>query len=108
MSLSSLLSVCVSAADLRNEVLVYSSKNRNRAVHGDAVVVELLPQSEWKGKVTALTEGQVDEKSGEGSNSKPMPTGGNEVSPRLFVFSLTEYPQNGSQQFSERTITICC
>uniref|UniRef100_A0A3Q3G4H8 DIS3-like exonuclease 1 n=1 Tax=Kryptolebias marmoratus TaxID=37003 RepID=A0A3Q3G4H8_KRYMA len=56
-------------------VLVFGSKSRNRAIHGDLVAVELLPKSEWKGKVTALTEGQVDEKMGEDSKDKPMPTG---------------------------------
>ncbi|KAM9861308.1 DIS3-like exonuclease 1 [Aulostomus maculatus] len=59
---------------LSTEVLVCGSKNRNRAVHGDMVVVELLPKSEWKGKVTALTEGQGEERSGGDSESKPMPT----------------------------------
>ncbi|XP_041843619.1 DIS3-like exonuclease 1 isoform X2 [Melanotaenia boesemani] len=60
--------------DLSEGVLVYGSKNRNRAVHGDTVVVELLPKSEWRGKATALIEGQ-DEKTREDSESKPMPTG---------------------------------
>lgn len=55
---------------------MYGVKNRNRAVHGDLVAVELLPKSEWRGKVTALTESQGDEKSGEENESKPMPTGG--------------------------------
>ena len=63
---------------------MYGNKNRNRAVHGDTVVVELLPKSEWKGKVTALTEGQGEEKSGEDNDSKPMPTGRTE----LFAFFL--------------------
>lgn len=36
-------------------------------------MVELLPKSEWRGKVTALSEGE--EKSGEDNESKPMPTG---------------------------------
>lgn len=54
--------------------MVSGAKNRNRAVHGDVVVVELLPKSEWRGKVTALTEGMGEEK-GEESESKPMPTG---------------------------------
>ena len=57
-------------------MLVYGGKNRNRAVHGDVVVVELLPKSEWRGKVTALTEGQGDEKNGEDDDTKAMPTGG--------------------------------
>ncbi|KAF7648914.1 hypothetical protein LDENG_00150350 [Lucifuga dentata] len=62
--------------ELSSDVLVYGGKNRNRAVHGDVVVVELLPKSEWRGKVTALTEGQGEDKSGEDNQSKPMPTGG--------------------------------
>uniref|UniRef100_A0A4W6CEB8 DIS3-like exonuclease 1 n=1 Tax=Lates calcarifer TaxID=8187 RepID=A0A4W6CEB8_LATCA len=60
--------------DMSCGVLVYGDKNRNRAMQGDMVVVELLPKSEWRGKVTALTEGQGDEKSGE-DESKPLPTG---------------------------------
>ncbi|KAK5915867.1 hypothetical protein CesoFtcFv8_001419 [Champsocephalus esox] len=56
-------------------VLVCGGKNRNRAVHGDQVVVELLPKSEWRGKDNTLAEGQGEEKSGEESGSKPMPTG---------------------------------
>ncbi|XP_070686675.1 DIS3-like exonuclease 1 [Pempheris klunzingeri] len=61
--------------DLSWGVLVHGAKHRNRAVHGDVVAVELLPKSEWRGKVTALTEGQVEEKGGEENESKPMPTG---------------------------------
>ncbi|XP_008291591.1 DIS3-like exonuclease 1 [Stegastes partitus] len=61
-------------ADLSSGVLVFGGKNRNRAVHGDVVVVELLPKSEWRGKTTALSEGQADEKS-EDEASRPMPTG---------------------------------
>ncbi|KAM4744521.1 DIS3-like exonuclease 1 [Anableps anableps] len=61
--------------DLSGGVLVVGSKSRNRAVHGDAVAVELLPKSEWRGRVTALSEGQLDEKSGETTETKPMPTG---------------------------------
>lgn len=65
-----------SLPDLSRGLLVSGSKNRNRAVHGDTVVVELLPKSEWRGKAMALTEGQGDEKSSEDDNGKPMPTGG--------------------------------
>ncbi|XP_077479614.1 DIS3-like exonuclease 1 [Stigmatopora argus] len=61
--------------ELSSEVLVFGSKNRNRTVHGDTVVVELLPKSEWRGKASALTEGQLDEKNGEDIQSKPIPTG---------------------------------
>lgn len=63
------------SADLSSGVLVSGGKNRNRAVHGDVVAVELLPKSEWRGKVTALTEGPGDDRSGEDGENKPMPTG---------------------------------
>ncbi|XP_003969771.2 LOW QUALITY PROTEIN: DIS3-like exonuclease 1 [Takifugu rubripes] len=56
--------------DLSCGVLVWGIKNRNRATHGDTVVAELLPRSEWQGRVTALAEGDGDE-----SESKTMPTG---------------------------------
>lgn len=79
LSLSSLpcfsLLFLTSTSDVSSCVLVCGSKNRNRAVHGDVVVVELLPRSEWKGKVTALTEGQGEEKNREDNESKPLPTG---------------------------------
>ncbi|XP_061671663.1 DIS3-like exonuclease 1 isoform X2 [Syngnathoides biaculeatus] len=61
--------------ELTSEVLVYGNKSRNRAVHGDMVVVELLPKSEWRGKVSALTKGQLEEKNAQDIQSKPMPTG---------------------------------
>lgn len=57
-------------------MLVAGSKSRNRAVHGDIVAVELLPRVEWRGKVTALSEGLADERSGDDDEIKPMPTGG--------------------------------
>uniref|UniRef100_A0A671X7B6 DIS3-like exonuclease 1 n=1 Tax=Sparus aurata TaxID=8175 RepID=A0A671X7B6_SPAAU len=72
LDVSSLLLFCP-VSDPSWAVLVCGNKNRNRAVHGDTVVVELLPKSEWRGKVTALSEGE--EKSGEDNESKPMPTG---------------------------------
>lgn len=56
-------------------MLVSGAKHRNRAVHGDMVVVELLPRNEWKGRTTALTEGQGEERSMEDTQSQPMPTG---------------------------------
>lgn len=56
-------------------MLVCGVKNRNRAMQGDVVVVEVLPKSEWRGKVTALAESQGEERNSEENESKPMPTG---------------------------------
>lgn len=57
-------------------MLVCGIKNRNRATHGDVVAVELLPRSEWQGRVTALAEGPGAE-----SNSQTMATGQNHPPP---------------------------
>ncbi|XP_023264546.1 DIS3-like exonuclease 1 [Seriola lalandi dorsalis] len=57
-----------------SRILVHGEKNRNRAVHSDVVVVELLPKSEWRWMITALTEGQGEEKSRE-DETKLLPTG---------------------------------
>ncbi|KAJ3593004.1 hypothetical protein NHX12_005342 [Muraenolepis orangiensis] len=61
--------------DLNSDVLVCGGKSRNRAVHGDTVAVELLPRSEWSGRAMALSEGQGEDKTPEGTQSQPMPTG---------------------------------
>lgn len=61
---------CPALADLSGGVLVCGVKNRNRATHGDAVAVELLPRNQWEGRVAALAEGHGVE-----SESKVMPTG---------------------------------
>uniref|UniRef100_H2MVY5 DIS3-like exonuclease 1 n=1 Tax=Oryzias latipes TaxID=8090 RepID=H2MVY5_ORYLA len=63
------------SSNLSSGVLVHGGKNRNRAVHGDVVVVELLPRSEWRGRATLLTEGQGDDRSPDDGQEKPMPTG---------------------------------
>uniref|UniRef100_A0AAQ5YLT3 DIS3-like exonuclease 1 n=1 Tax=Amphiprion ocellaris TaxID=80972 RepID=A0AAQ5YLT3_AMPOC len=65
---------CSVSSDLSSDVLVFGGKHRNRAVHGDVVVVELLPKSEWRGRTTSLTQGQGDEKN-EDDESSAMPTG---------------------------------
>ena len=38
------------------DVLVPGLTMRNRAIHGDIVVVQLLPKSEWKGRLNTLAE----------------------------------------------------
>ncbi|TRY82061.1 hypothetical protein DNTS_006693 [Danionella cerebrum] len=61
--------------ELNSDVLVSGVKHRNRAVHGDMVVIELMPRNEWKGRTMALTEGQGEERALEDTQSQPMPTG---------------------------------
>ncbi|XP_063170414.1 DIS3-like exonuclease 1 [Candoia aspera] len=61
--------------DLKTDVLVYGTKARNRAIHGDVVAVELLPQGEWKGRTAALGENESEEKTSGEVYYEPMPTG---------------------------------
>ncbi|XP_066923869.1 DIS3-like exonuclease 1 [Clytia hemisphaerica] len=37
-----------------SQVLIYGTAARNRAVDGDSVVVELLPESQWKSRSTSI------------------------------------------------------
>lgn len=62
-------------SELNSDVLISGAKHRNRAVHGDGVVIELLPRNEWKGRTMALTEGQGEERAQEDTQSQPLPTG---------------------------------
>uniref|UniRef100_G1Q2C8 CSD1 domain-containing protein n=1 Tax=Myotis lucifugus TaxID=59463 RepID=G1Q2C8_MYOLU len=60
---------------LVSDILIHGMKARNRSIHGDMVVVELLPKSEWKGRTVALCENDGDDKATGESPSEPMPTG---------------------------------
>ncbi|XP_027997686.2 DIS3-like exonuclease 1 isoform X2 [Eptesicus fuscus] len=60
---------------LVSDILIHGMKARNRSIHGDMVVVELLPTSEWKGRTVALCENDSDDKATGESPSEPMPTG---------------------------------
>uniref|UniRef100_A0A670ZI24 DIS3-like exonuclease 1 n=1 Tax=Pseudonaja textilis TaxID=8673 RepID=A0A670ZI24_PSETE len=61
--------------DLKTDVLIYGTKARNRAIHGDVVAVELLPQKEWKERTAALGETEGEEKTAGEVYGEPMPTG---------------------------------
>ncbi|XP_074862490.1 DIS3-like exonuclease 1 isoform X1 [Carettochelys insculpta] len=61
--------------DLQSDILIHGTKARNRAIHGDVVAVELLPQHEWKGRAAALCENDTEEKAPGETSSEPMPTG---------------------------------
>ncbi|MGH0140895.1 UNVERIFIED_CONTAM: hypothetical protein FKN15_049149 [Acipenser sinensis] len=61
--------------ELSSDVLVCGGKQRNRALHGDVVAVELLPRSEWRGRATALSQSEGEDRLAEELQSQPMPTG---------------------------------
>ncbi|KAE8618468.1 hypothetical protein XENTR_v10009392 [Xenopus tropicalis] len=60
--------------DIQSDILIYGTKPRNRAIHGDLVAVELLSRSEWKGRNGALCENETDEKAVD-AQAEVMPTG---------------------------------
>jgi len=59
------------------DILVSGRKDRNRAVQGDRVVVELLPKSEWKSRETALVQAEEEKDEGRlwSRGADVMPTG---------------------------------
>ncbi|XP_059714690.1 DIS3-like exonuclease 1 isoform X2 [Haemorhous mexicanus] len=61
--------------ELQSDILIYGTKARNRAIHGDVVVVELLPVHEWKGRTVALCENETEDKAPADTTGDPMPTG---------------------------------
>ncbi|KAK6476934.1 DIS3-like exonuclease 1 [Huso huso] len=61
--------------ELSSDVLVCGGKQRNRALHGDVVAVELLPRSEWRGRATALSQSEGEDRLAEELQSQTMPTG---------------------------------
>ncbi|KAM9713552.1 DIS3-like exonuclease 1 isoform 2-T2 [Dama dama] len=62
-------------SDLVSDILIHGMKARNRSIHGDVVVVELLPKSEWKGRTAALGESDGDDRAPGEAPGEPMPTG---------------------------------
>lgn len=60
---------------LASDILIHGLKARNRAIHGDVVVAELLPQGEWKGRTGALCDNDSEDKASGEAPSEPMPTG---------------------------------
>ncbi|EGV91682.1 DIS3-like exonuclease 1 [Cricetulus griseus] len=75
-------------ADLLSDILIHGTKARNRSIHGDVVVVELLPKNEWKGRTAALCENDSEDKASGESPSEPMPTGEltRKYNPALILF----------------------
>ncbi|XP_072031507.1 LOW QUALITY PROTEIN: DIS3-like exonuclease 1 [Amphiura filiformis] len=61
----------IRSSDQKSDVLIAGRKNRNRAVDGDIVVVELLPQAEWTGRIISLKAAGSDDVGSEKSESMP-------------------------------------
>lgn len=60
---------------LDSDVLITGVVNRNRAVHGDIVVVELFSKSQWKGRSLAIRSKDEGADESRDDQSDVMPTG---------------------------------
>ncbi|XP_052794965.1 DIS3-like exonuclease 1 [Mya arenaria] len=61
--------------DSGSDILISGMVARNRAVHGDLVVMELLPRAQWQGRSTGI-QNPGEKGSGDNANvSDMMPTG---------------------------------
>ncbi|KAJ8307659.1 hypothetical protein KUTeg_014786 [Tegillarca granosa] len=66
-----------------SDILIHGKSSRNRAIHGDLVVVELLPRSEWRGRSLVIKEEKQEKEDAEENDdteemeesSNVMPTG---------------------------------
>ena len=47
------------------DILIAGTLDRNRAIHGDVVAVQMLPKSQWKSKLNRLSKNQEDHKASE-------------------------------------------
>ncbi len=58
------------------DVLIVGTADRNRAIHGDVVAVELYPEAQWKGRISSLRAALRDESTAENDMAVvKMPTG---------------------------------
>lgn len=59
-----------------SDILVSGMVNRNRAIHGDIVVVEMLHKSQWKGRTISIRNREENEQATSGEEqSDVIPTG---------------------------------
>ncbi|XP_013378724.1 DIS3-like exonuclease 1 [Lingula anatina] len=56
--------------DRESDILIFGMTARNRSIHGDIVVVEILPRNKWKGKCLAIKEEEQGLKKEEESNEQ--------------------------------------
>lgn len=58
------------------DILIVGTVNRNRAIHGDVVVVEVLPEAQWKSRNSSLQTELRQEPTAEGhQRAIKQPTG---------------------------------
>ncbi len=53
-----------------SDILICGSTHRNRAVHGDVVVCQLLPKSQWRSRLNRLAEKKKEESGGGGEKDE--------------------------------------
>ncbi|KAK6178827.1 hypothetical protein SNE40_011323 [Patella caerulea] len=63
--------------DSVEDIFIHGMVSRNRSIHGDKVVVEILPQSQWKGRSLAICPDESEDKSStdDKESDSVIPTG---------------------------------
>ncbi len=57
------------------DVLIVGEEDRNRAVHGDIVVVQLYPEAQWRCRDRSLATTTDSTNAPDAAAGRPVPTG---------------------------------
>ena len=62
-----------SAKSSTEDVLIAGILDRNRAIHGDIVAIQMLPKHQWKSKINRLSKNQKDDNAAEDEEKEEQP-----------------------------------
>ncbi|XP_071139750.1 DIS3-like exonuclease 1 [Mytilus edulis] len=79
-----------SKEDSGSDILIHGMSSRNRAVHGDVVVVELLPRSEWKGRSNVIKETTESTNEPKTSKDEEESEDNGDIMPTGYVVGITQ------------------
>ena len=57
---------------MESDIFIYGMSHRNRAIHGDIVVVAMLPRIQWRGRSDAIASGTNTDDSNKGRYRKDI------------------------------------
>ncbi|XP_023335142.1 DIS3-like exonuclease 1 [Eurytemora carolleeae] len=95
------------------DILISGMRDRNRAIQGDRVVVELAPKSEWKARATALIKDEEEKDEGRSwsKGADVMPTGRVlgilERNWREYIATLPSDENAGMERATGRRVLVC-
>ena len=85
------------------DVLIVGLEDRNRAVHGDVVVVQLYPEAQWRSRDRSIATSTEAEANTDGPR---MPTGF--VWPRRYVERSDDVMYVTGRRYSAATLARLC